>query len=95
MIKKLTAVAGFGAGYVLGAKAGHERYRQIVRKVDELRGRPAVQHATDVVTSAVADKASDLASAAATGAEQVVSGAVDSAKAKVGKSPTAAQGATP
>jgi hypothetical protein len=28
-MKKLTAVAVFGLGYVLGAKAGRERYEQI------------------------------------------------------------------
>ena len=66
MIKKLTAVAGFGAGYVLGAKAGQERYRQIMTKIDELRGSPQVEKATDVVaakavdlTDAVKDKANE------------------------------------
>ena len=33
----LVGAVGFGAGYVLGAKAGRERYRQIVGAVDEVR----------------------------------------------------------
>lgn len=28
---KLTSVALFAAGYVIGAKAGHERYAQIIK----------------------------------------------------------------
>ena len=57
MISKLTLVAGFGAGYVLGAKAGTGRYDQIIRQVNSLMGRPTVQK----VTSPVQTKAGDLA----------------------------------
>jgi hypothetical protein len=62
MIKKLTAAVGFGAGYVLGTKAGQERYRQIKALYDDLRNRPEVQKATATVTGAasdLADKAKD------------------------------------
>lgn len=57
MINKLTFVAGFSAGYVLGAKAGTSRYQQIKAKASDLSGKPAVQH----LTSTVQTKASDLA----------------------------------
>ena len=60
MIRKLTLAIGFGAGYVLGAKAGTERYDQIEAKVRELLGQPAVQDFTSNVSStasAAADKA--------------------------------------
>ena len=57
MIRKATALVSFGAGYVLGAKAGQERYRQIMTKIDQLRGTPTVQQATAA--------ASDLAHEAA------------------------------
>ena len=57
MISKLTLVAGFGAGYVLGAKAGTGRYDQIVQQVNSLMGKPAVQR----VTTTVHDKAGGLA----------------------------------
>lgn len=46
MFKKLTLAAAAGAGYVLGARAGKERYRQIEAKFRELAGKPAVQDAT-------------------------------------------------
>jgi hypothetical protein len=41
MIGKLTFVTGLAVGYVLGAKAGRERYEQI----QKLMGSPPVQHA--------------------------------------------------
>ena len=62
MMKKLTLLVGFGAGYVLGAKAGTERYNEIVAKARELAGQPQVQQATATVqekASGVADKAKD------------------------------------
>ena len=60
MFKKLTLAAAVGAGYVLGAKAGKERYRQIETKFREIAGMPAVQSATASVketASGVADTA--------------------------------------
>ena len=56
MIRKLTLVAGFGAGYVLGAKAGTQRYDQIMTKFRQLAGMPAVQE----VTHTLADTAGQL-----------------------------------
>jgi hypothetical protein len=60
VIRKLTLAAGFAAGYVLGAKAGTERYNQIESKFRELAGMPAVQDAKNNLTetvSQVGDKA--------------------------------------
>ena len=68
MLKKLILAAGFGAGYVLGAKAGKERYTQIEAMCREIAGKPAVQDATssvkhaatglvDTATTTVAEKA--------------------------------------
>jgi hypothetical protein len=62
MFKKLTLAAGFGAGYVLGAKAGTQRYEQIVAKAREIAGMPAVQNATATVqetAGSLADKAKE------------------------------------
>jgi hypothetical protein len=56
VIRKLTLAAGFAAGYVLGAKAGEQRYRQIEAKFRELAGMPAVQD----LTNNLADTASQL-----------------------------------
>lgn len=52
MLKKLTLAAGFGAGYVLGAKAGKERYTQIEATFRKIAGMPAVQDATSSVKQA-------------------------------------------
>jgi hypothetical protein len=60
VFKKLTLLAAAGAGYVLGAKAGKERYYQIEAKFREIAGMPAVQNATNTVVetaSSVADTA--------------------------------------
>ena len=60
MFRKLTLAAAAGAGYVLGAKAGKERYTQIEAKFREIAGMPAVQSAT----AAVKDTASSAAESA-------------------------------
>lgn len=60
MIRRLTLVVGIGAGYVLGAKAGKERYTQIEGKVRALLDQPAVQQFTGNVSataSTVVEKA--------------------------------------
>ena len=40
---KLSFLAGFGAGYVLGARAGRERYEQIVRAWEHAKDNPQLQ----------------------------------------------------
>ena len=65
MFRKLTLAAAAGAGYVLGAKAGKERYNQIEAKFREVAGMPAVQSATATVidtASSVADTAKSTVS---------------------------------
>ena len=42
-MKKLLALAIFGAGYVLGTKAGRERYEQIRRVTMRVKSDPRVQ----------------------------------------------------
>lgn len=49
MRTKATFLMGFGAGYVLGAKAGRQRYEQIMRQTRTFMGKPAVQDATSVL----------------------------------------------
>jgi hypothetical protein len=46
---KATFVVGFAAGYVLGAKAGRERYEQIIRTARGLSESPTVQSAAGVL----------------------------------------------
>lgn len=57
-IKKLTYLSAFAGGYVLGAKAGRERYEQIVQAAGQVKDDPRVQEA--------AAKAEDFARDAAT-----------------------------
>src|SRR3954463_2600152 len=46
---KATFVLGFAAGYTLGAKAGRERYAQIMRAAPGLSESPPVQSAAGVL----------------------------------------------
>ena len=62
---RLGLFVGFGAGYVLGAKAGRERYEQLRRLYENIQASPAFRQATDVARGAVGtgiDQARDLAS---------------------------------
>ncbi len=43
MAFKTGLVVGLGVGYVLGAKAGRERYEQIMATFNDMTGRPEVQ----------------------------------------------------
>ena len=79
MLKKLTLVAGFGAGYVLGAKAGKERYAEIEAKFRQCAGMPAVQDATASVKQAATSLA-DTAKTTVTEKAQAVSDKVSTAE---------------
>ena len=61
MVGKLKWLVGFGAGYVLGARAGRERYDQIAGRAQELWSDPRVQEkagqAQQVVKEKVGNKA--------------------------------------
>ena len=76
---KATFVLGFVAGFIAGARAGRVRYDQIVKYSRRVAEHPAVQKATNTVTTkatelgkTAAAKAPDLAkTAASTVSEQV------------------------
>src|SRR3954452_12117103 len=42
-VAKLSFLAGFGAGYILGARAGRERYEQIRRAWEHAKDDPRLQ----------------------------------------------------
>lgn len=44
---KTGLIVGFGVGYVLGAKAGRERYEEIRRAWQDFTGNPRVQEAVE------------------------------------------------
>ena len=64
---KLSFLAGFGAGYVLGSRAGRERYEQIRRGWEHAKDDPRLQsiagmaqaRADDVLSSVKARMGSD------------------------------------
>jgi hypothetical protein len=58
---RATFVAGFVVGFIAGARAGRERYDQIVKYTKQVAEHPAVQKAT----STVAAKATELGKTAA------------------------------
>jgi hypothetical protein len=80
-------MVGLGAGYVLGSKAGQERYDQIVGAAKQLRENPGVQRLTGEVNKTVSlgkervsetasrtvEQASDAAAAQASKAKEAVS----------------------
>ncbi|WP_214401727.1 hypothetical protein [Pseudonocardia lacus] len=47
---------GAAVGYVLGAKAGHERYEQLRRTYERIADHPAVQGAAGVVRARVEEQ---------------------------------------
>lgn len=61
---KLSFLAGFGAGYVLGARAGRERYDQIADKAQGVWRDPRVQEKADQAQHLVKEKVSEAGSAA-------------------------------
>jgi hypothetical protein len=63
MAGKLSFLVGAGAGYVLGARAGRERYDQIAAKVEELWRNPRVQDKADQAQHVVQEKAGHAAQA--------------------------------
>jgi hypothetical protein len=80
-------IAGLAVGFVLGARAGRERYEQIVKYSQQVAGHPAVQKVTQTVTTKTTEytktamsKAPDLAKTA--GAQ--VPKLVGSAKSRLG-----------
>lgn len=57
---KLVLIVGFGIGYVLGARAGRQRYEEIKRAVSRLWNDPRVQHQVRNVEEFAKDKAPEV-----------------------------------
>jgi hypothetical protein len=71
-MRKLTALIAGGAGYVLGAKAGRQRYEQLRSQFNKVKTNPKVQQAST--------KATDAAKGAAPVIKEKVSGVTDKTK---------------
>lgn len=57
---KLSFLAGFGAGYVLGARAGRERYEQIRRAWEQAKDDPRLQSIAGMAQAKADDAVSSL-----------------------------------
>ena len=80
---KLKMLVAFGAGYVLGARAGRERYEQIVEKAQGAWRDPRVQRKAAQAQGVVSDKASQAGDALADKASQVAGHAGEAVKDKL------------
>jgi hypothetical protein len=70
---KLVLLVGVGIGYVLGARAGRERYEDIKVWARNLWNDPRVQHQVHEAGEFAKDKAPDVARVLADGTKKVVS----------------------
>ncbi|HEX3211134.1 MAG TPA: YtxH domain-containing protein [Actinomycetota bacterium] len=83
-------LVGLGAGYVLGTKAGQERYQQIVDATSKLRENPGVQRLTGEVNKTVNVSKDRVAETAAAKADQ----AKDAVASKVGNTASSSSSTT-
>jgi len=70
---KILLVVGLGIGYVLGTRAGREKYEQIKATASKFWSDPRVQKQVSNAEDFVKDKAPDVADFIADGAKKVVS----------------------
>lgn len=61
-VAKLSFIAGFGAGYVLGSRAGRERYEQIRRAWEHAKDDPRLQSLAGIAQAKADDAVSTLKS---------------------------------
>lgn len=60
-MKKLMILLAAGVGYVLGARAGRERYEELRRTFEKIKNDPQVQQKTDQAVQLVKDTAGQAA----------------------------------
>jgi hypothetical protein len=91
-------LVGLSTGYVLGAKAGQERYQQIVDAASKLKENPGVQRLTGEVNKTVTigkDRVAETAAAKAGQAKEAVSNVASKVGDNSGTSTTTTTGSTP
>lgn len=88
---KILFVAGLGLGYVLGTRAGREKYEELRTAALKVWNDPRVQKQVDAVEDFVKDKAPDVADFVSDNAKKVVaqvSGKKPAAKRPSGTKPS-------
>jgi hypothetical protein len=81
MQSRITFLVGLAVGYVVGARAGRERYEQMVKLSRKVVEHPAVQNATRTAGS----KASELSKAAGQKAAEQMPKLAETAKSSASK----------
>ena len=81
MRTRITFLAGFAVGFVAGARAGRERYEQMVTLGRKVAGHPAVQQAT----RAAGSKATELSKTAGQKAAEQMPKIAETAKSGASK----------
>ncbi len=71
MRARLGFLMGLGAGYVLGTKAGRERYEQLSRLYENLKASPAFRQATGRAKDAVGSSLGQAKDKAAEGVAKI------------------------
>jgi hypothetical protein len=80
---RITFLSGFAAGFVLGARAGRERYEQIVRVARSVADSPAAQQAAGAVQAQAAGLAKTAKQKVTDGLQDRVPKLASTAKDKV------------
>ena len=86
MKSKILLVVGIGIGYVLGTRAGREKYDKMKATAEKLWNDPRVQKQVNNAEEFVKDKAPEVAEFLSDGAKKVVS-QVSGSKAPARKAP--------
>ena len=87
-MSKLTVLAAFGAGYVLGARAGRERYDQIAGKAQQVWRDPRVQRKASQAQHVAAEKAAQTASVVGEKAAEAATSVQATVKDKISRDST-------
>jgi hypothetical protein len=85
---KILFAVGLGVGYVLGTRAGREKYDQMKAAALKLWNDPRVQKTVDDAGDFVKEKAPDVAEFFSDGAKKVVSQVSGSKSSSTAKPPT-------
>ncbi len=92
---KILFVVGLGVGYVLGTRAGREKYDELVQRVQKVWNDPRVQKQANNVGEFVKDKAPDVADFITTNVKKATTRNSTSTTAKLAARRTTTKSSTP
>jgi hypothetical protein len=85
---RVTFAAGLAAGFVMGARAGRERYEQMKKIARRAADNPAVQQAAGAAAAQAGGLAKSAKAKVAGQVQQRASGLAETARQKAGQLPT-------